>query len=141
MRADRGRHEFAYSFCFWNGPFESSGVVRAGYEANEEPQFAPSLGASRSFLSVDDPAVIAETVKPAEDGSGDIVVRLYESLGSAARCRLRIAFPVRKAAATDLLERGGEELPVAPDGEGGSMIDIDFRAFQIRTVRLSRPRP
>ena len=61
--------------------------------------------------------------------------------GSAARCRLRIGFPVRKAAATDLLERGGEELPVAPDGEGGSIVDIDFRAFQIRTVRLSRPRP
>lgn len=141
MRADRGRHEFAYSFYFWNGPFESSCVVRAGYEANEEPKFAPSLGSSRSFLSTDDPAVVAETVKSAEDGSGDLVVRLYESLGSVARCRLWIGFPVAAAASTDLLEQGRDELPVIPDGEGGASIELDFRAFQVRTVRLSRPRP
>jgi alpha-mannosidase len=39
------------------------------------------------------PGKVIEAVKPAEDGSDDISVRLYEAARSATRCTLRICLP------------------------------------------------
>ena len=52
-------------------------------------------------------------VKTPEDRSGDIVLRLYESLGSAVRCRLRTVLP---------LDSGRRE------------IALDFRPFEVKTA-------
>jgi len=76
--------------------------------------------------------VIVETVKPAEDGSGDIIVRLYEAMRAATRCTLRTTLPVTSARLTDMLERGDTSLAVR-DGA----IALDFRAFEVKTVRLT----
>lgn len=76
--------------------------------------------------------VVIETVKLAEDGSGDLVVRLYESLGARARTTLALDGSAEVIEVTDLLER-----PL--DGEAsatGSSIDLDFRPFQLRTLRF-----
>lgn len=76
--------------------------------------------------------VVIETVKLAEDGSGDLVVRLYESLGGRARTTLAVDGSAEAIEVTDLLER-------ALDGEAsasGASIDLDFRPFQLRTIRF-----
>ncbi|HRY53575.1 MAG TPA: glycoside hydrolase family 38 C-terminal domain-containing protein [Spirochaetia bacterium] len=138
MRADRGPQEFTYSIYAWNGSFADSGLVRRGYELNCPPVALPmpaaAAGPPVSAFSIDDPAVILEAAKLAEDGSGDLVLRLYESLGSAARCALSIGLPAAGAAETDLLEapRGALELR-----EG--RVELDFRPFEIKTLRLGRP--
>lgn len=75
--------------------------------------------------------VLIETVKPAEDGSNDIIVRLYESKRAATRCILATSLPIASAAQTDMLENVQRELPC----EGGK-ITLDFRAFEVKTVRL-----
>ncbi len=85
-----------------------------------------------SILSVDAPNVIVETVKPAEDGSGDVVVRLYEAKRTATRCNLRTTLPVRGAAETNMLEEKERDL-VVHDGQ----IALEFRPFEIKTVRLT----
>ena len=74
----------------------------------------------------------ARLAKLAEDGSGDLVLRLYESLGSAARCALSIGLPAAGAAETDLLEapRGALELR-----EG--RVELDFRPFEIKTLLVT----
>ncbi len=78
--------------------------------------------------------MIVEAVKPAEDLSGDVVVRLYESLRMTSRCKLSVDLPVTKAAATNMLEDEVlQELPC----DGGT-IALDFRPFEIKTIRLSR---
>lgn len=46
-----------------------------------------------------------EAVKLADDASGDVVVRIYESSGGRARGVLRTGFPLAGAQITDLLER------------------------------------
>jgi alpha-mannosidase len=48
--------------------------------------------------------VVIETVKPAEDGSGDIVVRLYEAMRTATRATLSTSLPVRRATVVNMLE-------------------------------------
>jgi alpha-mannosidase len=76
--------------------------------------------------------VIVDTVKPAEDGSGDVVVRLYESKRMATDCALSSFLPVAKAVQTDMLENAKGALEWS---EG--KVDLAFRPFEVKTVRLS----
>jgi alpha-mannosidase len=81
--------------------------------------------------------VVTEAVKLADDQSGDVIVRLYESHGGRASARLSADFPVAAATATDLLERPLSEAGELPVIDGGT-IELSFRPFEIRTVRLTR---
>ena len=69
----------------------------------------------------------------AEDGSGDIIVRLYESKKAAVSANLSAAFTKKfKAYSCDMLENKEDSLKVS-DGS----IALDFKAFEIKTVRLT----
>ena len=136
MTADKGRQEFTYAFYTWNGPFMESGLVREGYDLNVPVLTIPGDANEGSLASVREPGahqsnVVVETVKPAEDGSGDTVVRLYESMGTATRCELRTALPMRSALATTMLEEKEADLEVK-DG----VVALEFRPFEIKTIRL-----
>jgi len=137
MTADQGAHIFYYAFYAWNGSFAGSDVVREGYDLNVPVQIAPGDGGTASLFAVDAPNVIIETVKPAEDDasqttSADIIVRLYESKRMATRAVLSTTLPVKAACLTDMLEQPQGDLPIT-DGQ----IALDFRAFEIKTVRLT----
>lgn len=67
-----------------------------------------------------------ESVKPTEDRSGDVVVRLYESRGGRARATHTPGFPVGRAEVTELLERPLRE----------SNLAFELRPFQVLTLRL-----
>ena len=92
---------------------------------------APGSAGERSLLAVDAPNVVIETVKPAEDGSDDIVVRLYESKRASTRCTLSTTLPAKSAAETDMLEVVKRELALVDGG-----LALEFRAFEVKTVRL-----
>jgi len=134
MTADKGLQTFTYALYPWNGSLLESNVVREAYELNCPPLLINGAAreAERSIFSIDAPNVIIETVKPAEDGSSAIVVRLYEAMRTATRCTLTTTLPIVSAAETDLLEGGPRE--VASDG--GRMV-LDFRPFEIKTVKLA----
>ena len=131
MSADRGRQVFTYAFYAWNGPFAGSPLVREAYELNCAVTTAPGAAEERSLFAVDAPNVVIETVKPAEDGSPDIVVRAYEAKRTATRCTLTTSLRVVGAAQTDMLENVQRELPCE-----GAKIDLEFRPFEVKTVRL-----
>jgi len=84
-------------------------------------------------VSLDDDGVIVESVKLADDRSGDVVVRLYEALGARATTTVRLGFTATRADAVDLLERriGAAEL-------AGREVAITLRPFQILTLRFAR---
>ena len=84
-----------------------------------------------SLFQLDAPNVILETVKPAEDGSGDIIVRLYESKRTATRCTLTTSLAVAAMLETDMLENDRRELPVYEKS-----VVLEFRPFEIKTVRM-----
>jgi alpha-mannosidase len=100
--ADRGIHRFTYAFTPF-APGDLAKVVREGYRLNN-PLLITDGAAFGSVASVDDPAVVIETIKPAENGNG-VVIRLYESLGRATTTALRVTLPHTSARLTDLLER------------------------------------
>jgi len=131
---DQGVHTFRYAFV----PGAQIGdAVREGYLINLPERQVRGVAAVAPLVAVDSEAVVVEAVKLADDGSGDVVVRLYESRGGRAGARLTAGFGVTAAVGTDLLERPlGEGGPLAVT-DGGA-VDLSFRPFEIRTVRLSR---
>jgi alpha-mannosidase len=83
-------------------------------------------------VSVDGEGVTIEAVKIADDASGDVVVRVYESRGGRAQGTLRTSFPLAGAQITDLLER-----PLTTAGTDGNSVSVTLRPFEIQTLRLA----
>ncbi|GGD49235.1 alpha-mannosidase [Paenibacillus nasutitermitis] len=131
--SDQGTHQFTYGFLIWNGSFADSPVVQEAYELNYPVSI--TRGASRieemSLLQVNQANVIAETVKLAEDGSGDWIMRLYECKGSSISCGLDVGMPVAAVFETNMLEEITAELP----HENGEIL-LHFRPFEVRTIRI-----
>ncbi|MCI8633016.1 MAG: alpha-mannosidase [Lachnospiraceae bacterium] len=135
MRADNRMHHFTYAFTAWEGSFAQSPAVRQGYELNVKPLAAKGtarIAQTGSLFTVDQPNVILETVKPAEDGSKDLILRLYEAQKAAVSAKLSWALPGYEAYVCDMLENVQEKL----EGEGSC--ELDFRAFEIKTLRLKK---
>ncbi|MBQ7291208.1 MAG: alpha-mannosidase [Clostridia bacterium] len=134
LRTDNRVHRFTYAFTAWEGDFTSCDVVKQAYELNVKPAVVKGGALDTSYLSVDNDNIIIDTVKMAEDGSGDIIVRLYESKKAAVSTKLHAAFTEGfKAYSCDMLENIEEELAVA-----NGTVDLSFRAFEIKTLRLSK---
>ncbi|EFL22483.1 alpha-mannosidase 2C1 [Streptomyces himastatinicus ATCC 53653] len=130
---DLGTHRFRYALL----PGASVGdAVEGGLALNLPLRTLPSGPTGPApLLSVDNPAITVESVKLAEDRSGDVVVRLYESHGGRAAGTLIAGFPVLSADVTDLLER-----PLHPAATGPAGLSLALRPHQILTLRL-RPVP
>jgi len=134
MTADRGVQTFAYAFQCWNNAaFRDAGIVQSGYDFNIPATVHPGNGGTASLFAVDAPNVIIETVKLAEDGSGDVIVRLYEAMRTATTCTLTCALPAQRVTVVNMLE---EKQGVARLKDGRAALDL--RPFEIRTLRFSR---
>ena len=133
MVADKGIQTFTYALYPWNGSFAESNVVHEAYELNTPALILPGDSGERSIFSLDAPNIILDTVKLAEDGSGDVILRLYESKHMSTRCTLKLGISAKSALQTDMTEEeaGALSLPCA----FGSLA-LDFRPFEIKTVRL-----
>ncbi|MFJ6719305.1 alpha-mannosidase [Streptomyces sp. NPDC091259] len=131
---DQGAHTLSFSLA----PGATiADAVREGHALNLPERVVPGAGPVAPLVTVDGDAVVVEAVKPAEDRSGDVIVRVYESLGGRAAATLTADFAPTAATECDLLER-----PLAPTAVGaltpGGVLALSLRPFQIVTVRLHR---
>ncbi len=135
--ADRGRHEFTYSFLPNREALPNSLVTGEAYALNHPILVKPlekqkgSRPSRAGFFDAGKPSVIIETVKTAEDGDA-LILRLYESQGARGPCALTCRLPVKTACRTDLLERPGAPLEVK-DGQ----ISLYFKPFEIQTLQFT----
>lgn len=127
--ADQGRHRFTYALLP-GATIEDA--VAEGYALNLPLRLADSAGRPEPVVSVEGTGVTVEAVKLADDASGDVVVRLYESRGGRARGTLRTGFPLADAQLTDLLER-----PLTTADANGDSVPVTLRPFEIQTLRLT----
>ncbi|KAJ1668877.1 Glycoside hydrolase, 38 vacuolar alpha mannosidase [Coemansia sp. RSA 1813] len=151
---DMGNHTFRYAVYPHKGTFSESDVVQEAYKFNvplvqlpvdyalaESAQNSPSdvmacLGLSGASN------VVLDTVKLAEDSSNSVVVRMYEAYGGHARARLTTRLNVTAAEKTNILEEKIGDLKLEPaaaakNGGKGKSVDIQFKPFEIVTVKLS----
>ncbi|MGW1188529.1 alpha-mannosidase [Streptomyces sp. NPDC002559] len=129
---DQGVHRLRYALL----PGATVGdAVREGWRFALPERRVPGSAAVAPLVSVDDDAVVVTAVKLADDGSGDVVVRLHEAHGGRASARLTAGFALAGAGVTDLLERplaDGTAVEVA-----GDAVRLELRPFQIVTLRLT----
>lgn len=135
MRADNRVHHFTYAFTAWEGSFADSDVVRQGYELNVKPLVTAGALEKFSALSIDKANILLDTMKPAEDGSKDIVLRLYESKKAAVGAKVTLSSTINadKVYLCDMLENIIEEITVKDN-----VFELKFNAFEIKTIRISQ---
>ncbi|SFE59517.1 alpha-mannosidase [Paenibacillus catalpae] len=134
--ADRAEHQFVYAVYPHRGDFIQAQVYRKGYELNtpltvgESSSTHAGANGEASFTSlvlVDNPHVMVEAVKKAED-SDDLIIRLYETSGTIAETSVTFGITDRKLEEVDLMEN--------PIGESDGC--LVFQPFEIKTLRVLR---
>lgn len=154
--ADKGHHEFTYSFLPHAGSFQEADVIREAARLNN-PVFALNRDvsdvppAARGLASSVVPmppvvspvrvtsgaGVVIDTMKPAErNGDDTVIVRLYESFGgSIATVDVRFDQPMKSCKAVDLLEEE-QDASVSAVMIDQHTVRFAVRAFQIVTLRV-----
>ena len=104
--------------------------IRSQDKALDLPR--PLDGLQGSFLSIDDPDLLLDTWKPAEDGNGTIL-RLIDLGGEPRTAKITLPLvAIDKVVATDAVERDGK--PIIP--EGLHTFSVGIRPHAIVTVRI-----
>jgi alpha-mannosidase len=123
--SDQGMHSVRFSVAPDAGIPEA---VALGYERNL-PLRRVSGSPVGPLVTSSAPGVVVETVKLAEDRSGDVIVRVYESWGRRQSATITIDADYESVALTDLLER---DLP----GDALQGAQLTLRPFQFVTLRF-----
>lgn len=131
-RTDLGVQRMRFALAF--GADETR-ATELGYALNVPVRPAHGRGVG-PLVTSSDPRVLISAVKLADDRSGDLIVRVYESAGGRASSEVHIALPgVSSVTATDLLERPTSPVSHSPTDEGASMT-LNLRPFQVHTLRI-----
>lgn len=126
-RTDQGRHVLEYALT---PGVDVVGAGAAGYRRNLPLRPGPSV---EPLVHVTDGALV-EAVKPAEDRSGDVVIRLYEPRGARAQVTVTPSFTPSSVQQTNLLEE-----PADADAlTSTDPICLSLRPFQVVTLRFTR---
>jgi alpha-mannosidase len=127
--ADMGRHEFAYALSPHAGGWREAGIVAEAARFNAPMRLTASPPVDW-LATVDDPNLVLDTVKRAED-SDALVLRLYEAHGARGTARVRLGVPFSSAHRANALEDDGEPLDVE-----GNEIAITYRPHELVTVKV-----
>lgn len=112
-------------------------AVRAGYAINLPERRLAGSSQVDALVSLDNEAVVISALKLADDQSGDLVLRLYESTGGRSRAALKVAIDYAEVVETDLLER---PVPAKALSQRGQELELQLRPFQIVTLRFRGPK-
>lgn len=133
---DRGQHRLEYAIrpgdgAVADGQLEAE-AHRMGHPVRLVAGSSPRTPVIRHNLS----GAVVEAVKRADDGSGDLVVRLWESSGGRSAGSLHVHGPAPVVAWTcNLLEQPQSELVLA-----GDAVQLALRPFEVATVRVRSAR-
>jgi len=128
--ADLGDHRFRFTVRPGAGIPEA---IADGYALNLPERRRSGSRAVLPLVSAE--GAVIESLTPARDGSGDLIVRLYEAHGASREARVLWRFAASGVTAVDLLER--HERPTALTAfEGGARLSL--RPFELVTLRVAR---
>ncbi|MCX8064502.1 MAG: glycosyl hydrolase-related protein [Candidatus Hydrogenedentes bacterium] len=137
LEADQGVHHFTYSILPHLGDFSVEKVVRSAYELNIPLESYQITNAQSNmvemitFCLLDNPNVVVETVKKAEEDDA-LILRLYEAGKSRGKVRIGFPFKVRKVYECNLKEDNLLTLEVL----GGNTIEFCILPFEIKTIKV-----
>ena len=101
-------------------------------EALNDPLITvPGSSVPLRLMDFSDPCVTVESVKLSEDGTGDLIVRMFESMGGTRTSVIHPFLPFSAVCICSIDELPGEILPVKD-----STFTVSFKPFEIITLRL-----
>lgn len=143
--ADIGIQKFSYACRPYEGAFYEAQIPQKAIAFHRECHLEHGLRQKADALlesevlyemkpenSKEECHCILEAAKLAEDGSGKLILRMYEAGGVPQKVRIRFRDTVRLFDA-DMLETKQEEIP-SVDGT----FSLEFGAFEIRTLLVER---
>ncbi|MTH54281.1 alpha-mannosidase [Bacillus mangrovi] len=134
--ADKGTHEFSYSLYPHSGDWREAGTVEEAYAFNNplisitEEAHAGALPSEYSFVQSNQPNVITEVIKKAED-SDDVIIRVYESFKRRTKAVLSFNSPVQAVTECDLMENELSSIKVEKN-----QFSFELKPFEIKTFKL-----
>jgi alpha-mannosidase len=132
--ADRGRQKIEWSVMLTEGNPIVHGIEQEASRIAHPLRIVDGIPQVTPFhVDVDIEGVMVSALKPADDDSGDLIIRLWETTGGRAHGALSVpGFAV--VSDCDALEVPSGDAWRTTDGA----IQLTLEAFQIRTLRLSK---
>jgi len=128
---DQGTQTCAYGLVIGSSVADATA---AGLDLNLAERVVPGSHGFEPLVSASGEGILISSVKLAADRSGDLIVRLYESLGRRAIGTVTTHIPIREAVTVSLLERPlDNEVAIS-----GPEIPVSLSPFEVRTLRLTR---
>ncbi|WP_154606260.1 alpha-mannosidase [Arthrobacter sp. AQ5-05] len=125
--SDHGRHVISAGMVIGAGPDEAT---RAGIELNTPSTVVRGGQDVAPLFTLEGQGIIISGVKLADDGSGDVIVRVYESLGRRTAGTITADFEHNGIEEVSLIED-----PLDDARTGG---ELRLRPFEVRTLRVVR---
>lgn len=131
--ADRGRQRIEWAYLPTVGDVIADGSLERAAASMAHPirVVRGTPGVRSAGVRLDMVGGLVSAVKRADDGSGDTVVRVWETRGARSSGTLRFADGALEVVDCDALER----VTGASIGSGEE-VEIDLRPFEIRTLRF-----
>ena len=131
LDADIGMHSFTYSVYASAVGFDLADVVREGYMLNNPPKVVLGAAKDRSIFNISKNNIVIDTIKLAEDKSGDVIIRMYEACNRRTRCNLNCDCEIMEAYYTNMLEENITKADIE-----NNRIDLCFKGLEVVTLRL-----
>ena len=125
---DQGEHDFAYAFLPHSGGLYAGKVANEGYLFNSPLVAMVGEGTAGIPVKLSSDDMLADCIKPAEDGNG-FILRMYEPYGTSGT--LTVTLP----GAAVVAETSPLEETITDLGECASF-DVEYKPFEIRTFRI-----
>ena len=134
-QADMGRQRVEWSLYVDQCPGDVEGIeIESALVAHPYRLITGTPIAISAGIRLDARGALISVIKPADDGSGDLVVRLWETRGARTSGTLSISRPAATAVLCNALEEPlSSEIISVKDG----IVDIELAPFQIQTLRIS----
>lgn len=124
---DHGRHEVQVGLVIGA---DAAIATAEGIALNAPSTIVRGANEVEPLVAVTGEGIVVSSVKLADDRSGDVIVRVYESLGRRATGSLSVGFAHRGIREVSLIE---DELDAPRTGEA-----LSLRPFEVRTLRIAR---
>lgn len=134
-QADMGRQRVEWSLYVDQCPGDVEGIeIESALIAHPYRLIAGTPVAISTGIRLDARGALISVIKPADDGSGDLVVRLWETRGASTSGTLSISRPTATAVLCNALEE-----PLTPEiiSVKDGIVDVELAPFQIQTLRIS----
>lgn len=138
---DMKTHLFKYALMPHLGTAVEAQVMQRAYEFNNSlrlmqlPTATTDPQPQWSIGDVDGNGAVLHTIKPAEDGSGDLIVRLFECRGAKSTVLLTLNLPIEDAWGCDGMEHTQKKVSFTKNA-GKTTFSLSFSPFSIMALRL-----